>query len=112
MGIFLGILLLLAAILAIFNSFNILYSKGTDIFILIGMILLLFIIGFEFGKKAQKKGYLEGLKIGGCLIFLLLVINLLFYQTGFSLERILYYAVLILSSTLGSMLGINKKNTN
>lgn len=110
MGIFLGILLFFSAILALLNSFHIFYSKGTDLFILIGMILILFIIGLEYGKKASKKGYLEGLKIGVCLIFLLLFINLIFYQTAFSFERILYYIVLILSSTLGSMLGINKKH--
>ncbi len=110
MGIFLGVLLLFTFILAIFNSLNILYFKATNTIIFIGMVFVLFIIGFEFGKKAPKQGYLEGLKIGFCLIFLMIIINLIFYQTGFSFERILYYTVLILSSTLGSMIGINKKN--
>ena len=107
--IFLGVMIVFASILSLFNITNILYSKKTDIMIFIGMILILFIIGFEYGKKAPKKGYIEGLKIGGCLIFVLLFINLVFYQTGFSIEKILYYAVLILSSTLGYMVGINKK---
>jgi len=107
---FLAALFTLALILALFNSLNLLYSKATDIIIMIGMVLTLFIIGFSYGKKAEKKGYLEGLKIGGCLIFLMIIINLIFYQTGFSFERIIYYSVLILSSTLGSMMGINKKN--
>ena len=109
-GKFLAFLILLSGILAFFHTFNILYSKSTDAIIMIGMILTLFFIGFAYGKKAEKKGYIEGLKIGGCLIFLMVIINLIFYQTGFSFERILYYSVLILSSTLGSMIGINKKN--
>lgn len=109
-GIFLGILFMLSFVIAILNSLNIIYSKGSDIIILVGMILTLFIIGLEYGKKAEKKGFLEGLKIGGSLIFILILINLIFYQTGCSIERFIYYAVLILSSTLGSMLGINKKH--
>lgn len=86
------------------------YTKGSDIVTMIGMILLFAIIGLQYGKKATSKGYLEGLKIGASLIFILIVINLLFYRTGFSLERFVYYIVLILSSTCGSMIGINKKN--
>ncbi len=108
--IFLGILCFFSIILSLFNLFSILYTKGTNLFIFIVMILTLFFIGFTWGKKALKKGYLEGLKIGLCLIFLLIVINLLFYRTGFSIERIIYYCVLILSSVLGSMIGINKKH--
>lgn len=109
LGIFLGIILVLCAILACFNLGNILYTKSTDVIIMIGMIMIFVFIGFTFGKKAPSKGYLEGLKIGASLIFLLIIINLLFYQTGFSISRLIYYIVLILSSTLGSMVGINKK---
>ncbi len=108
-GIFLGILLLFSFLLAVLNYFQIFYTKGMDLWIFLGMILVLFFIGFYWGKKAEKKGYLEGIKIGTCLIFLLIVINLLFYRTGFSFERLLYYLVLILSSTFGSMVGINGK---
>ena len=108
-GIFLGIVLLFTTLFSLLNLGNIFYSRTTDTFLFLSMIFTLFVIGFEFGKKALKKGYLEGLKIGGCLIFLFLIINLIFYQTGFSLERIIYYLVLILSSMLGSMVGINKK---
>jgi len=109
-GIFGVFLIIFAAILSCFNVFNLMYSKSTDIVIMIGMVLSLFLIGFSYGKKAEKKGFLEGLKIGICFILLLVFINLIFYQTGFSIERIIYYTVLILSSTLGSMIGINKKN--
>lgn len=109
MGIFLVVVFLLLVILTFLNIGNILYTKSTDTIILVGMILFFAIIGFEYGKKAQAKGYLEGLKIGASLILLLIVINLLFYQTGFSIARFIYYLVLILSSTLGSMIGINRK---
>ncbi len=103
-------LFFLAICIALLNTFQILFTKGSDIVLFIAMILTLFVIGFNFGKKAEKKGYLEGLKIGIVFIFFLLLINFLFYRTGFSLERLIYYLVLILSSVLGSMVGINKKH--
>ena len=108
--VFLGILFVFSLILTLLNMTHVLFTKGTDTFIFIGMILTLFFIGFSWGRKAKEKGYLEGLKIGVSIILLLILINLIFYRTGFSLERLIYYIVLILSSTLGSMLGINKKS--
>ena len=109
LGIFLICILVLSLIVSLFNIANILYTKGSDIMIMIGMVLIFGFIGLQFGRVATEKGYLEGLKIGGSLILVLIVINLLFYRTSFSLERFIYYVVLILSSTLGSMIGINKK---
>ena len=52
---FLGFILLFSLILTTFNYFDILHFKLTNTFIFIGMILLLFIIGFEYGKKGPKK---------------------------------------------------------
>ncbi len=109
LGLFLLVIIILTSILSLFNLGNIFYTKTTDIIIMVGMILIFAIIGFQYGKNALNKGFLEGLKIGASLIFLLIIINLLFYQTGFSISRLIYYIVLILTSTLGSMIGINKK---
>ena len=98
-----------AFLLSILQYFNLFYGKASEVFMFIYMAILFFIIGFLVGKKATHKGYLEGIKISLSLIFILIVINVLFYQTGFSLERTIYYFILILSSTMGSMIGINKK---
>ena len=104
------LLLVFATLLSIFNAFHLLYSSGSELIITIGMILIFASIGFCYGKKAPKKGYLEGLKVGCSLVFILFVIYFLFYRSGFSLERLLYYTVLVLSSMFGSMIGINKKS--
>lgn len=109
--ILIGLLFMIvfAFLLSILEYFNLFYGKVSEIFMFIYMAILFFIIGFLVGKKATHKGYLEGIKISLSLIFILIVINVLFYQTGFSLERTIYYFVLILSSTMGSMIGINKQ---
>ena len=101
--------MIFAFLLGVLQNFNLFYGKASEVFMFIYMAILFFIIGFLVGKKATHKGYLEGIKISLSLIFILIVINVLFYQTGFSLERTIYYFILILSSTMGSMIGINKK---
>lgn len=102
-------MIMFAFLLSILEYFNLFYGKVSEVSMFIYMAILFFIIGFLVGKKATHKGYLEGIKISLSLIFILIVINVLFYQTGFSLERTIYYFILILSSTLGSMIGINKQ---
>lgn len=76
-------------------------------FVLVSIIMLM--LGILKGKKAPKRGYLEGLKVGSLIVFLLFIINVLFFR-HFSLYLLLYYAVIVASSTIGSMIGINLKH--
>lgn len=106
---FLIALLILNLIVSLLNLGGLMFTKTSDIILMIGMIIIYAVIGFSFGKTALKNGYMEGLKIGVCLLAFLILINLIFYQTVFSFERFLYYVVLILTSILGSMVGINRQ---
>lgn len=75
-------------------------------FIAVAVITLIF--GILCGKKTSKKGYLEGIKMGSMIVLIIFLLNLIFYRT-FSLYILLYYLVIIVSSTIGSMIGINLK---
>ena len=72
------------------------------------MVLVSLIMGVKAGKKTSKKGYLEGLKLGLIMILILFVINIIFYRS-FSLYLLFYYLVILVSTTMGSMIGINIK---
>lgn len=85
-------------------------STITNFLIFIFNISLFFIFGLKNGKKANNKGYLAGLKVGGLFLLVLLIISLFTSKNLFSLTTIIYYLVLILASTLGGSLGINKKS--
>ncbi len=85
-------------------------STITNLLIFIFNISLFFIFGLKNGKKANNKGYLAGLKVGGLFLLVLLIISLFTSKNIFSLTTIIYYLVLILASTLGGSLGINKKS--
>lgn len=84
-------------------------TKFVNVLTFLYMVIVFFVFGFKSGKKAENRGFLAGLKIGFLLLIVLLLFNLLFYQTGFSLIRVIYYMVLIFASVVGATLGINKK---
>lgn len=96
-------------IITILNYFNILNGNILNIISIIIMLLSLFIGGFLTGKSANKKGYLEGIKFGGIMVIIILLLNLLVFKNSFTLINILYYFSLLFVSTIGSMLGIQKR---
>lgn len=104
--------IILTMIMTIFSYFNILGDKTTNIFKIIIPIISLFIGGFYIGKKSIKKGWLEGLKLSIICSIIIVIINYLVYSSPFESKNILYYIILIASSVLGSMIGINFKQKN
>lgn len=104
----LGIIIGGTFLITVLNYFNIFTSNLTNIIKLIIVIVSMFIGAFLLGKKSLKKGYIEGIKYSIVFIVLLVIINLLFVKE-FNVKSIIYFLIIIISSTFGSMLGINKK---
>lgn len=99
-----------ALIITLLNYFNIMNNKIISIIKFIIPIIAMLISSYKLGKTSDKNGYLEGLKLGGIiiLIFIMLVIIL----DSLNLKSIFYYLILLLTSVMGSMIGINRKKTN
>ena len=104
----LGIIIIGTFVITLLNYFNLLSSNVANTIMLIIVIVSIFIGSFLLGKKSNKKGYLEGIKYSAILIFLLVIINLLFIKV-FEIKSLIYFLIIIVSSTFGSMVGINKK---
>lgn len=104
-----GTILVLTFIVTIFSYFNIMNDKVTSIFKIIIPIVALLIGGFYIGKRSTKKGFLEGLKLGFIFSLLLIIFNYLAFDNSFKLKYLLFYLILIITSILGSMIGINRK---
>lgn len=94
-------------LITIFNYFNILNYKVINILKIITIILSFTIGGYLIGKKATKNGWLEGIKISSLMSFLLTILTILLDK--FKISYLVYISVLIISSILGSIFGINKK---
>lgn len=104
--IFLSSVIIIPIFLTLFNLFNL--STSRIIVIIIGSLLML-IVGFITGKSSNSKGYLNGLLISVISILILLLASLIF-KIKLNVNSLIYYIVLVVSTTLGSMIGINKKS--
>ena len=106
-----SIIIISTILITIFNYFNILQGSGSNVIKLITNILAMFIGAFILGKNSLKKGYLEGLKYGSMFILFIFLINIIFI--GYlELKLIIYYLILLITSILASMFGINFKKNN
>lgn len=104
LGFLLGGSLVISILYYLFLS-----SKVVNIIGMLYLIVVFLIFGFRTGKKTEAKGFIAGLKMGLFLCFSLLLMNLIFYHSGFKFVRVLYYLILLFSSILGATIGINSK---
>lgn len=111
-GYFLLVVAVFAIILTIFNYYDIVTSKLFKIIKVLIPSLALFIGGYKVGNSANKKGYIEGIKLSLIIIVILFMFSYLGFNVTFNVSLILYYIILIISSMLGAMVGINKKITS
>lgn len=104
-----GILLGLCLLMSVFYYFNWLSTNIVNYLKIFIVFIATFVGGIYLGKKAKQKGYLEGI-IGGLIwVFLLFLFSYLALREGLKLRMLLYYVILITTSMLGSMIGINHK---
>lgn len=104
------IILVGTLIITLINYFSLLPSNIISILKLILPITSIFISSYKLGKQSEKKGYIEGLKLG--IIIILIFIILILFLDKLTIKSLLYYLILLLTSTLSSMIGINRKKTN
>lgn len=111
-GYFLLVVAVFAIILTIFNYYDIVTNKLFKVIKVLIPSLALFIGGYKVGNNANKKGYIEGIKLSLIVIVILFMFSYLGFNASFNISLILYYIILIISSMLGAMIGINKKITS
>ena len=105
-SICIGILFILNLFITLFSYFNII--SNTSIIKIITLFISLLIGGYLTGINSKEKGWLEGLKFSLIIILIFLVINLLFIKS-FNFSNFIYYIIIMISSILGSMIGISKR---
>ena len=103
------IILITTFILTTLSYFNIINEIITTTTKMIITIISVLISGIILGKNSQKKGWLEGLKLGTIISIILLFLNIIGLNNKFKISNILFYGILLLTSIIGSMIGISKK---
>ncbi len=110
--LFFGFMIFLALFCSIFNYFNLFSMKVSHVLCYIYIILMGFFLGFCNGKHATKRGFIEGIKVGGILMLFLLLFNVIFFQSPFTFPRLFYYLLFLFVTIVGAMLGINKQENS
>ena len=100
-----GFVFLFPLVLGILNLLGI---ESYKIMILIFMGIISLLSGFIIGKKTDKKGYINGLILGLSLSIFFFIFSLLF-KNSYKIDTLLYYLIIIVFTTFGSMIGIQKK---
>ena len=102
---FIILVIILSIILSILNY---IFPFNNTIFLISILPISMFIACILLGKNCKEKAYLEGIKFS--IIYLMLnTIFILITKTSFTYKTIIIYLLIIISSILGSILGINLK---
>ncbi len=108
LSLFLVFELFIVFICSLLNLAGISESISTIILFLLNLFIFM-LYGFKHGKLSNKKGYLTGAVTGSILLFILYLINIVFFKGDFKINMLLYYIILLLSATFGGMYGKSKK---
>ena len=101
-------LLGLTFISTLFNYINLFGNTFINVLKVIIPIISLFVAGFVIGKRTGKKGWLEGIKLSLIFLAFLTIFNYLALDSSISLKTVIYYIILVIATTFGSMIGVNK----
>ena len=110
LGLFFIILFSSTLVITLFNYFNIMNNKVISIMKFIIPMISILVSSYRLGKLSDKKGYLEGLKFGGIVIVIFMILVIILDKLEW--KNMFYYLILLLTSIFGSMIGINRKKTN
>ncbi len=88
--------------------FNIISSATYNILKIVVLLINIFISSFILGKKANNRGYLEGIKLSIMIISILIILSLIL-NLSLKPRVIIYYLIITSTSIFGSMVGISRK---
>ena len=108
----LGAFLILIFILTLLSYADVISGKVVSFVQLFIPIVSLLIGGYIIGKRSKSNGWLEGLKFSLIFLVILMLFNYLGLGSAPKFKNIVFYIIIIVSSILGSMIGINRRKNN
>lgn len=101
----------LSFVLTIFYYFDIISNNIYNIMKMIIVIGSLFINSLLLGKNSNKYGIVEGLKLGAIFLIIMIIIKLI-TNSSFDIRTLIYSLIILLTSSVGAVIGINKKESS
>lgn len=84
----------------------------SSLLLLIVNVCIFMFFGYIHGNTQNYRGFITGFATGLIFTLFMYIINFLFFKGSFSINLLMYYLILILSSTLGGMIGKVKKTND
>lgn len=109
---YIGIFFLFIIVIALFTSLISLIGIHSNFINKLSIILSdlsFFIVTATASHKSNEKGYILGIKLGLFFIIILILLNFIFFKSNFSIDRFIYYIILLASGILGGSFGKNLK---
>jgi putative membrane protein (TIGR04086 family) len=109
------VIFLLTGVIAVFLFATIMYFleggyKYSPLYATISVAMGCFMSSLHLGLKAQKNGILIGLAVGGIVFVLITLVTLLINGGSVGIHILLRLIILLLTSLLGGIIGVNRKN--
>ena len=104
------IVLVFTLIVTLLSYFNIFGDNITKIMKFIIPTISTFIGGIMMGKRTNKKGIIEGARLSFIIITILMLLSVIL--SSFKRQSLIYYLIIMVTTIFGSLIGVNKKNTN
>lgn len=107
---FLLFILIFTFLLTLINLIVPLSTNVNSCLSLVTFLLYSLIVGIKKGMKTEEKAYKSGLFVGGIHVLILYLLNCLTFHFGLPIKKIIYFLLIIVTTVLGSIIGINRKN--
>lgn len=99
----------LTLIITLLNYVDLFGTKLTNVFKIIIPLFSILIGSILIGKKSINKGWLAGLKFSIIYLFITFLLNYLGFDKEYKLIDLISILLVIITSILGSIIGINRK---
>ena len=101
------IVLVFTLIVTLLSYFNIFGDNITKIVKFIIPTISTFIGGIMMGKRANKKGIIEGARLAFIIITILMLSSVIL--SSFKPQSIIYYLIIMITTIFGALIGVQKK---
>ncbi len=100
-------IIVLGFILTIFYYFDLINNNIYNIMKMVIVLLSLFINALILGKNSTKYGLVEGLKLSAIILIIMFILKLI-TNSSFDIRTIIYSIIILLTTSIGAVIGINK----
>lgn len=109
-AISIGLILIFALFLNILNYFDILNKNLYKGILVLFLVISIASGSYNLGYNSKEKGYLNGIYFGIAISTLFIILSVLFKE-NVTISSFIYYLIIVITSTIGSTIGINKRTT-